>query len=375
MKIPFRQYHLLSILSLYENSNFPLDLILRNYFRKHHSVGSKDRKEIAETTYGIVRWQGLLDHLGPPPHSWEQRHKIYSQIDPFKYFRKQNIPPHTRLSFPKPIYKLINQFYGCAKTEELCLASNTPAPTTIRANTLKTTRSDLFKAWQNTYDISLCKHSTTGITFHKKINFFSLPEFKQGLFEIQDEGSQLVAMTVKAQPKQQILDYCAGSGGKSLAFAPLMKHSGQIFLHDIRPHILLEAKKRLFRAGIQNAQTLNPDSPQLKRLKKRMDWVLVDAPCSGSGTIRRNPDMKWNFSMKKLRELTGMQRSIFEKALSYMHPNGHIVYATCSLFEDENEAQVEHFLKTYNLKLQGYPFKSLPSKGEMDGFFAATFTF
>ncbi|MFT4553237.1 MAG: 16S rRNA (cytosine967-C5)-methyltransferase [Chlamydiales bacterium] len=104
-----------------------------------------------------------------------------------------------------------------------------------------------------------------------------------------------------------------------------------------------------------------------------MDWVLVDAPCSGSGTIRRNPDMKWKFDPKNLAELVGMQKNIFEKALSYMKPGGKIVYATCSIFPEENEEQVEHFLKTYPIEIVGKPFKCLPQKGGMDGFFGCTF--
>jgi 16S rRNA C967 or C1407 C5-methylase (RsmB/RsmF family) len=213
--------------------------------------------------------------------------------------------------------------------------------------------------------------SPLGITFQKKINFFELPEFKEGLFEVQDEGSQLLAFLVKAKPGQQVLDYCAGSGGKTLAFAPSMQNKGQIFLHDVRPKALLECRKRLRRAGIQNAQTVAHDSPKLSKLKKKMDWVLVDAPCTGTGTLRRNPDMKWKFSQEILSRLIGQQRMIFEKALSYMRPEGRIVYATCSILQEENQEQIEHFLKTYSLELEGETFQTFPALGGMDGFFGA----
>jgi len=202
-------------------------------------------------------------------------------------------------------------------------------------------------------------------------NFFATEEFKQGLFEIQDEGSQLIALLVGAQPKQQVFDYCAGAGGKTLAFAPNMHSQGQIYLHDIRAHALLQARKRLKRAGIQNAQIINDDSPKLPKLKKKMDWVLVDAPCSGSGTLRRNPDMKWKFDDAMITRLVGEQRKIFERALSFMSPEGRIVYATCSIFPEENQNQIDHFVKTYNLKIEGKPFISLPKLNGMDGFFAA----
>jgi 16S rRNA (cytosine967-C5)-methyltransferase len=373
IKTPFREFHLFSILNEYDESRLPLDLFLSFYFRKHRAVGSKDRKEICENIYGMIRWRGLLDHLCKNPSSWKERYEKYSSIDPLKFLKAKNIPQHIRLSFPKELFERISSAYGEEEARKICLDSNYPAPTTIRVNKLKTSRKSLLNSWKEKYVVSPCKVSDTAITFHKKINFFASPEFKEGLFEIQDEGSQLVAHMVQAQPGQSIMDYCSGSGGKTLAFAPGMENKGQIFLHDIRPHILQESRRRLRRAGIQNAQTVASDSPKLKTLKKRMDWVLVDAPCSGSGTIRRNPDMKWKYDRNSVAELVGLQRVIFEKALSYLKPEGKIVYATCSIYPEENEAQVEHFLKTYSLEIVGEVFKSLPQREGMDGFFACTF--
>lgn len=202
-----------------------------------------------------------------------------------------------------------------------------------------------------------------------------MDEFKKGFFEVQDEGSQLLANLVQCQPGQLVMDFCAGSGGKTLAFAPLMKNSGQIFLHDVRAYTLQDAKKRLRRAGIQNAQIIHAEDPKLNKWKKKMDWVLVDAPCSGTGTLRRNPDMKWKFDIEMLERLIGQQRTIFEKALSFMKPEGHIVYGTCSLLKQENEHQLNHFIKTYNLKIEGQVFHSFPSLGGMDGFFGVVLKF
>lgn len=374
MKWPFRQFHLFSILDAYNASSLPLDLLICKHFRKHRALGSKDRKFIAENAYGMIRWLGLLDYFCTSSTTWEKRYEIYKELSPLEYIDKRDIPLHIRLSFPEILFNLIRDAYGEEDAKKLCLASNTAAPTTVRVNTLKSSRSRLLNSWKNKYDVSACKHSETGITFHKKINLFSLPEFKKGFFEVQDEGSQLVAYSIKAKPGDQIMDYCSGSGGKSLAFAPLMEKSGQIYLHDIRPHILLECRKRLRRAGIENGQIIAPNSSRLKRFKKSMNWVLVDAPCSGSGTMRRNPDMKWKFSLNSLKQLIGEQRSIFEKALSYVRPGGKIVYATCSLLKEENENQVEHFLKTYDIELDEKPFKTLLKKNSMDGFFAASFT-
>lgn len=367
-KTSFRHHHLLALLDAFEEQALPLDLSISHYFRAHKALGSKDRAEIAETVYGMVRWKGLLDYLSDKPATWEKRLELFlSGLEKFQ--TDPAIPPHVRLSFPKLLYDLIVRSYGEARASELCPISNLPAPTTVRINPLKTTRDEMLKRWQPLYQISPCLHSEYGIVFHKKIHFFSLPEFQEGLFEIQDEASQLVSALVDAEPGQQVMDYCAGSGGKTLAFAHKMGGKGQIHLHDVRPRILSEAHRRLRRAGIQNAQTVLADDPKLKKLKKRMDWVLVDAPCTGTGTMRRNPDMKWNFSEEGLERLVSQQRVIFEKGLSFLKPGGRIVYATCSILREENQEQLSHFTKTYGLAIVGEPFQSLPADGGMDGFY------
>ena len=152
-----------------------------------------------------------------------------------------------------------------------------------------------------------------------------------------------------------------------------MQGRGQIYLHDIRPTILYQAKKRLRRAGIQNAQFLPPDHPRLPSLKNQLHWVLADVPCSGSGTYRRNPDMKWKMNAASLENLVKEQRDIFQKALEFVRPGGFIVYATCSLFAKENEEQVKYFLDTFPVELQKQ-LSLLPDHPEgPDGFFAAVF--
>lgn len=371
-KVPYREHHLFTLLETYSQQTLPLDLFISHYFREHSALGSKDRAFIAETVYALVRWQGLLDYLissTSPSTSWEDRYQTYLKTDFNELQQKEEIPLATRVSFPQPLFDLFVKSHGEETAQKLCLVCNTPAPTTIRVNSLKISRDDLLKRWQGIYDISPTAISSDGIIFHKKINFFQLPEFKEGLFEVQDEGSQLLAHLMKIQPGQQVLDYCAGSGGKTLAFAPTMQGKGQIYVHDIRPGALQEARNRLRRAGIQNYQILSPDSSHLSKLKKKMDWILVDAPCSGTGTLRRNPDMKWKFNEEMLTRLIGQQRMIFEKALSFLKPDGRIVYATCSLLKEENQMQVDHFLSTYSLEVEGELFQTLPALGQMDGFF------
>jgi len=148
----------------------------------------------------------------------------------------------------------------------------------------------------------------------------------------------LLGMRVDCKPKQTVLDYCGGSGGKTLVFAPFMHNSGQIYLHDIRKSVILQAKQRLRRAGVQNAQ-VHEDKVRLRQLlKHRCDWVLLDVPCSGSGVLRRNPDLKWKFTLEKLQELIKLQHLILDEALHFLRDDtSKIVYSTCSVLPEENQ--------------------------------------
>ncbi len=363
------------MLDEYSRQSLPLDLLMNHYFRSNKALGSKDRAFVAQTAYDMVRWLGLLDALSQKT-TWEERLKTYQSVkgrleNPLLYYR-ESLPLHSCVSFPKDLFDRLTLSFGKVKAVELCLQSNRQAPTFVRANTLKISRCELLRLWK---DLPVRKAATSrnGIIFDKKMNFFSLDEFKKGYFEVQDEGSQILAELVRAKPGDQFMDYCAGSGGKSLAVAAEMKNRGQIYLHDIRKRALQEAKKRLRRAGVENAQVINAGSQRLFKLKKKMDWVLVDAPCSGTGTLRRNPDMKWKFTNEMLERLAAEQRVIFERGLSFVKPGGHIVYATCSLLQEENQNQLDHFLNTYGLQLADEPFQSLPQKGEMDGFYGVAF--
>ncbi len=372
MHYPFREFHIFRILDTFsqEEMRLPLDRFLSSYFRKNRAVGAQDRRVICQAIYDMIRWKGSLDYLATRPLTWQSRYDTYSNVEWKKQIEESSIPPHVRVSFPNELYSLLTQTLGEDKGNEFCHVCNDQAPTTIRINPLKTTREALLKQWESLYDIAPTPHSPLGIVFFKKINFFALPEFKKGLFEMQDEGSQLLADLMEVGPLDQVLDYCSGSGGKTLAFAPKMQGKGQIYLHDIRTNILQEAKKRLKRAGIQNSQILLHDDPKKKRLRKKMDWVLVDAPCTGLGTLRRNPDMKWKFRLESVEELVYKQQDIFEKALKFLKEDGKIVYATCSVLPQENEEQVAFFKNKFSLNVLK-TYQTFPKKGEMDGFFGA----
>ena len=371
MKLSFPEHHLFQILKRFENQHLPIDLFLSHYFRAHRALGSKDRQLISESIYGMIRWCSLLDYLVGNKTSWEKRYAIFRWFQPNNYLYVNSIPLSVRVSAPSSLFSKLEEDHGQERAIQICQIFNTPAPVTIRINPLKTTREALLAYFQSHSGAFVCPVSPLGIQFKKRTPLMALSQYKEGLFDIQDEGSQIVASLVKVEPGDQVLDYCAGAGGKTLAFAHRMKNRGQIYLHDIRATILTEARRRLKRCGLQNFQFLTPEHPQLTYLKKKMNWVLVDVPCSGTGTLRRHPNQKWQFSLEGLDQLVAKQRVIFKQALEYLHPKGKIVYATCSILKAENEKQLERFLKLYNLKLISDPFISLPTFGGMDGFFAA----
>lgn len=367
MEQAFLNRHIQNFFHILETSNQPLDLLLSTYFRAHKNLGSKDRKIIGDLIYGMTRWKTLLDHFAP-----SDRISFYQNIDWEKILCDASIPKAARLGLPEFLYSRFCAHFGLDQTEILGKILNQTAPTTIRVNLLKTTREKLLDAWKDRFSLSPCLHSPSGIRFSKREPLFTLPEFKEGLFEIQDEGSQLISDLVAAVPGNSVLDYCSGSGGKTLGFAPRMQGKGQIYLHDIRKSALFEARRRLKRAGIQNVQYLQ-DKEMLKKIIGKCDWVLIDVPCSGTGTLRRNPDHKWKLNAPMIEQYVQEQRAIAREACQYVKPGGRLVYATCSLLPEENGAQVEYILKNLPLTLEKEPLLLLPQPGGMDGFFSAVF--
>jgi len=365
----FCEHHILTLLSETKEVT-PLDSQLRTYFRSNKAIGAKDRRIISETVYGYTRWKGLINFFSKGA-SLSDKITLFSELATKDFIISDTPPPHVAVSFPKELYQAIAKAYN-EEAPSICRELNKGAPPTIRANCLKISRDSLLKKFRD-YGAEATKHSPYGITFPKRINFFGMEEFKAGLFEMQDEGSQVLADLVAAKPGDHVLDYCAGSGGKSLAFAHKLEGKGQIYLHDVRAYALTDAKKRLKRAGIQNAQLVSTKGLKKQGMQGRMDWALLDVPCSGTGTLRRNPDMKWKLTSASVEELTQIQREIFDKAFPLVKTHGYIVYGTCSILPDENDEQVRYFLENYPVALVKKPFKSLPKEGGMDGFFGAVF--
>lgn len=355
------------IFEAYEENHAPLDLFLSRYFRANRYIGASERRELASAVYTIIRWKLLLDASSKGDVSYQTRIETYLASAPFHpedlYFK--GMPRHVAASWPKETYAYLEKQYGEKKAFEIAITMNSRAPTSLRTNCLKITRDRLLqKLAQEGIDARASEIAPQGIILDQRANIMGMDLFKKGFFELQDEASQLVSENVDVRPGMQILDFCAGSGGKSLAIASRMEGKGQLYLHDIRQRILYEARKRLKRAGVQNYQLGLPK-------KRSMDCVIVDAPCSGSGTWRRQPEQKWRCSKETLDALVKTQREILLEALQYLKPGGTLYYMTCSLFGTENLSQVEWFCNHASFALSQQPFQSIPEPGKMDGLFAA----
>ncbi len=290
---------------------FPADKFLNNYFRNNRFVGSKDRRFISDYVYSKIR------SLGDCPE-WL-----------LKYF-----PPGY---------------------EDEIKALNTDAPTDLRANPLKADVNELLAQ----LDAETIEGLPLGIRLKKRMAL----KF-DGSYEVQDAGSQLVTEYAAPKPGGAVLDYCAGAGGKTLNIAALMNNNGFIKAHDVDQQKLFKLKNRAEKAGATIIKTGKP--------QKNHDLVLVDAPCSGTGTWRRSPDAKWRLTESRLQHYIELQRQILAEAATYVKPGGRLVYITCSLLPCENEKQVEWFLsKNKDFKKGKEPLKLSPLKTGTDGFFAA----
>jgi 16S rRNA (cytosine967-C5)-methyltransferase len=362
---------------------FPADKLLDNYFKGHRYIGSKDRAAIGELFYWILRHKsGLewwLERLNqrvhgrsfvfaalalrreyshslskdsqfspPPPDEHEQRLIEGLALESLEH---AEMPDHVRLNYPAWVDALMRKSFG-KEFEKAMRTLNEQAPTDLRVNTLKTTRDELRDALiKEGFECMPTPMSPVGLRLSKRMPIFTSPLFKKGHFEVQDEGSQMVALIADAQPGQRVIDFCAGAGGKTLAIAACMKNKGRILAWDTSEKRLGQIAERLRRAGVDNVQTHVITSEQdafIKRHKQTADRVLVDAPCSGSGTWRRNPDLKWRFTQKDLDEVVAVQQSILQSAARLVKPGGRLIYATCSVLKEENEYQIDEFLKNSN---------------------------
>lgn len=384
MKFPARLKSVIDITASYDcdQTSQPLDRFLREYFRTRRYMGSKDRHFIKEQTYAYFRHKAQIEW-------WAEQQVLYPKADnlvaiffilkkefPFdeiieaygidKYapekltdstieklnpFKKEDFlspkqPDATQANCPKWIYKSLKDSFGEYK-EELSIL-NEKAPFDIRVNTLKSSVEE-FKKWleDRAYDFEQSKISDLGFRLSKDEPIGEWDIFKKGWVEVQDFGSQILSLAADVKPGERIVDFCAGAGGKTLALAAMMKNKGQIYACDVSEKRLQRTKKRLKRAGIDNVrlQTLTSERDKwVKKHQKQFDCVLLDVPCSGTGTWRRNPESRWRFQPSQLDELQQIQQNILESACRLVKEGGRLIYSTCSYLKQENEDQIEKFL-------------------------------
>jgi 16S rRNA (cytosine967-C5)-methyltransferase len=367
--------HAIELIEILLRDQRPADQLIDNFFRQRRYLGSHDRRELAETAYGILRNLRLLQELVArlKPNLEKQApwllatYKLHVEkkslteiknfalalsVDELASLAAQPIDGvagkniGVQLSFPDWLVDALQQQMGDEESVRLLESLNEPPPLTIRVNTIKTTRDECLRELrQRGFECAPSKLSPDGIHLSKRANLFALDLFQDGWFELQDEGSQIISLLLDPKPTWRIADVCAGGGGKTLHLAALMKNRGEIFAFDVVPRRLENLQKRLRRAGVHNVRTQLLQEDQIPgQLLGKMDAILIDAPCSGTGVLRRNPDAKWKISPEMVREMAEKQKSILHHYAPLLEPGGRLVYATCSLLADENEKVIESFL-------------------------------
>ena len=383
-------------LHLIFNENKQADKVLKNTLKRDKRWGARDRGFIAETTYDIVRWKRLYSKIadvkepfnranlfrlftvwatlkGIQIPDWPQfentpTRKIKGKFDEFSKIRKY------KESLPDWLDDLGQKELG-KKWDKEIHSLNQLADVILRVNTLKTTKE---KLQNNLQELEIETENIKGypqaLKLVKRTNVFVTEAFKNGWFEVQDASSQKVAKFLNPKPGTRVVDTCAGAGGKSLHIAALMENKGQVIALDIYENKLKELKRRAKRNGAHNIETRTIDSSKvIKKLIHKADKILIDAPCSGIGVLKRNPDSKWKLQPEFLETIKNTQREILDSYSRMVKPGGQMVYATCSILPSENEKQVQDFLE----RKSGKDFKFVkeekvfPSESGFDGFYMA----
>lgn len=400
----------------------PADTLASAYLRNRRFIGSKDRQAINQRLFRIMRQYHRLDWsirkagartdarslviadlLFQKEFDAKGMNELFSggqyapiemikeERDLVKYLNGKELEPpdmplRERLECPEWAYAGLEKALGSEFTRELA-AMMTPAPMDLRVNALKATRDEVLKELQDGgIDAIAGKISPLSIRCFGRPQISQHPLFTGGYIEIQDEGSQMVALVADAKPGEQVADFCAGAGGKTLALGANMQNKGRIVAMDVLGKRLLRAKERFKRAGLHNVETRELTSERDKYVKRHVgffDLVLVDAPCTGTGTWRRDPDKRWRQLGPGISELVPLQKNILESASRMVKQGGRLVYATCSLLPEENELQIQEFLAAHkdfklrpareqiNLPGVGEYLQMTPAKHDTDGFFAA----
>ena len=374
--------------AIFEEGHYA-DKVIERTLKSNPKWGAKDRSFIAETTYEMVRWWRLVNFLSPSKDPWDlfgtywlmQGQELpewdeFARLQPEKIKSKYEsiTDPGLLESIPDWLQTLGSKELG-DKWESEIHALNEEAEVVLRVNTLKTTRERLKNILQadgiGTY---LVKGYPDALVLEARQNVFRHPSFKEGLFEVQDASSQLVAAALQVEPGMRVIDACAGAGGKSLHLAALMGNKGKVISMDVEEWKLQQAKLRARRNGVFIFEPkVIEGTKTIKRLKESADRLLLDVPCSGLGVLRRNPDTKWKLSPESIQKVQETQQEILQSYPSMLKKGGQLVYATCSILPSENEEQVSKFLaseagKDFELLEDR---KVLAQESGFDGFYIA----
>ncbi|MDR1375851.1 MAG: RsmB/NOP family class I SAM-dependent RNA methyltransferase [Holosporaceae bacterium] len=407
------------MLDLFFESGAPFDVLMGKFFRNNRWIGASDRREIAEFSYVIFRNFEKLKFLTSSVDANDANlgrlyvlaflatekklssEKISELFDGKRYApvaltnfekefigalqRKTVFPKNALLNYPQWMSPLLEKAFSPQDLENEMLALNARAPLDLRVNTLKSSRETVKKMLMNSgFQVEDCRYSPTSLRLSDGRIGRNHDIIREGLAEIQDQGSQLVAEMCVVSSVETLVDFCAGAGGKTLAIAALMHNKGRIFALDKDENRLKRAKLRFKKSGLSNVFCQEITSKWIKRHRECADVVLVDAPCSGTGSWRRNPDMRAKFTPKDLEELLILQEKILESAQQLVKNGGKLIYATCSILKEENQIQMEKFLAKFPkfrlgyVRLSSYSGKFLqltPYKNQTDGFFGAVLEF
>jgi 16S rRNA (cytosine967-C5)-methyltransferase len=355
-------------LTLIFNEGKYADKVIQQLLKRDKRWGSRDRAFVAETTYDIVRWKRLYAEIAEvkAPYDRDNIWRIFAvwatlrgiKLPDWKYF--ENTPlrkikgrfdelSKTRKfkeSIPDWLDELGVKELGASIWTKEIAALNEQADVILRVNTLNTTKDQLQALlFDDGIDTEHIKGYPSALKLKERANVFQTEAFKKGYFEVQDASSQLVAEFLDVKPGMRVVDTCAGAGGKALHIAALMENKGQVIGLDIYAHKLNELKRRAKRNGAFNIETRPIESTKvIKKLYDKADRVLIDAPCSGIGVLRRNPDAKWKLQPEFIETIKTTQQDILQQYSRIVKAGGKLVYATCSVLPSENKAQVDEFL-------------------------------
>ncbi len=339
----------------------PIDALLSKFFRENRKLQFADRGIIAETVYTVLRNYykltaavGVKNTFSLIGYVWLHYLKIPAlELSKLKAINLKNIEEMAKvdlsiIEFPEWIQKRLNEYLTDFEIKQLSQAMENQAPLTLRVNTLKMSVAEVARILNGEGVKSApTKYSPFGITLENKSDLMRNKLFLDGAIEVQDEASQLAGILLEPKRSEMVVDFCAGSGGKTLLFGMLMKNTGRIYAFDINERRLGNLTPRLARSGLSNVypQLIESENDsRVKRLHGKIDKVFVDAPCLGLGTLRRNPDLKFRYNEDSLIQINQQQLSILNAASKLVKVSGRIVYATCSILQEENQQIIEKFL-------------------------------